>query len=67
MFLVCPARPGLVKRTAFEVLGFDRAAHAIELRYPDGRTLADASFHIDMAKRVGYSLTAEVPPEFHHA
>jgi len=67
LFLVCPARPGLIKRMAWEVLSYDRAANRITLAYPDGRVIRDDPFYIDMAKRIGYSLTAEVPPEFTHA
>lgn len=64
MFLVCPARPPHIQRRAFEVLHFDRAASYIVLRRPDGARFDDTNFHIDTAKRVGYSLTDELPPEF---
>jgi hypothetical protein len=67
LFMVCPARPPLVQRRAFEVIQYDRADNTIHLRQPDGRVMVDTNFHIDIAKRVGYSLTAEVPPEFAHA
>ena len=66
-FMVCPARPPHIQRRAFEVIAYDKAAHTITLRWPDGHDMVDNNFHIDIAKRVGYSLTAEVPPEFTHA
>lgn len=64
LFLVCPARPPVIQRRAFEVLHFDRAAHYIALAWPNGAKFDDINFHVDMAKRCGYILTAEVPPEF---
>lgn len=72
LFLVCPARPGKnggpgIRRMAWEVMHYDRPRNRITLKWPDGRILADDVFYIDMAKRVGYSLTAEIPPEFKNA
>lgn len=63
-FLVCEARPPVIQRRAFEVVAFDKEAHRITLRWPDGHTTCDENFFINLAKRVGYALTAEVPPEF---
>lgn len=47
-----------------EVLAYDKDAHRLEFRRPDGTLGVSTNFHIYMAKRCGYSLTAEVPPEF---
>ena len=47
-----------------EVLAFDKVTHHLSFRRPDGTTGVDPNFHIDIVKRCGYSLTAEVPPEF---
>ena len=48
----------------WEVIAYDKATHHLSFRRPDGSTGVDPNFHIDIAKRCGYSLTAEVPPEF---
>lgn len=67
LFLVCPARPPHIQRRAFEVHHFDKALHYIVLSWPNGSMFDDQNFHIDIAKRIGYSLTDEIPPEFTHA
>lgn len=63
-FLVHPCMP------AQEALAYDAAAKSFTGRRADGTVIRDPNFHIDIAKRCGYSLTAEVPPDFqekHHA
>jgi hypothetical protein len=61
-------RPGFRETSdPWEVLSFDKATHRLEFRRADGTTGVDPNFHIDMVKRCGYILTAEVPPEFTHA
>lgn len=66
MFLVRRPMPPPFRKESepWEVLSFDKAAHRLEFRRPDGTPGVDPNFHIDIAKRCGYILTAEVPPEF---
>lgn len=61
LYLVHPRMP------AQEVLAYDKGAHVFVGRRADGTEITDPNFHIDTVKRCGYSLTAEVPPEFTHA
>lgn len=48
----------------WEVLSFDRATHRLTFRRPDGTEGVDPNFHVDFNKRLGYILTAEIPPQF---
>ena len=58
LYLIHPSMPPM------EVLAFDKAAHTFSGRRPDGTVIVDPNFHIDIVKRCGYSLTAELPKEF---
>jgi hypothetical protein len=61
VYLVHPRMPALL------VLAFDKAAHTFSGQRADGTLIYDPNFHIDIVKRCGYSLTAELPKEFQHA
>lgn len=57
-FLIHPKMPPV------EVVAFDKDTHWLVARRPDGGEFIDPNFWIYMAKRCGYSLTAEVPLQF---
>ena len=61
VYLIHPRMP------AQEVLAYDKVAHTFTGRRADGTVIIDPNFHIDIVKRCGYSLTAELPEEFRHA
>ena len=58
LYLIHPRMP------AQEVLAYDKVNHTLSGIRADGTGVFDPNFHIDIVKRCGYSLTAEVPPEF---
>lgn len=64
MFLLRPANAFMKAQQPVEVLSYSAEAHVLHGRYPDGTLFTDTNFWITMAKRCGFTLTNEVPPEF---
>lgn len=58
LYLTHPDRPPQ------QVVAYHKDTNVFVGKFADGRVLVDPNFHIDIVKRCGYSLTAEVPEEF---
>lgn len=60
LFLHHEAKPHL----DCEVLAFDRHLHVARLQRPNGEIYVDHDFHPYILKRVGYTLTQDIPEKF---
>lgn len=49
------------------VVSFDKVTHQFVGEFADGSRWHDPNFWPELVKRAGYTLTTEVPKEFHHA
>lgn len=59
-----PLAPGIKAVQAMEVVEYDAATHRLVCRRMDGTQFVDPNFWPAIAKRVGFSLTTEVPQGF---